>query len=30
MELCVVLRKRDDPSLLSERSVLLEFLTTVT
>ena len=26
-ELCVVLKKRDDPSLPSERSVLLEFLT---
>ena len=28
-ELCVELRKRDDPSLPSERSVLLEFLTTL-
>ena len=29
MELCAVLQKRDDPSLPSERSVLLEFLTTL-
>ena len=29
MELCAVLKKRDDPSLPSERSVLLEFLTTL-
>ena len=29
MELCAVLEKRDDPSLPSERSVLLEFLTTL-
>ena len=29
MELCTVLQKRDDPSLPSERSVLLEFLTTL-
>ena len=29
MELCDVLQKRDDPSLPSERSVLLEFLTTL-
>ena len=29
MELCEVLRKRDDPSLPSEKSVLLEFLTTL-
>ena len=28
-ELCAVLQKRDDPSLPSERSVLLEFLTTL-
>ena len=28
-ELCIELRKRDDPSLPSERSVLLEFLTTL-
>ena len=28
-ELCVVLKKRDEPSLPSERSVLLEFLTTL-
>ena len=28
-ELCAVLEKRDDPSLPSERSVLLEFLTTL-
>ena len=28
-ELCVVLKKRDDPSLPSERSVLLEFLITL-
>ena len=28
-ELCVELKKRDDPSLPSERSVLLEFLTTL-
>ena len=29
MDLCDVLQKRDDPSLPSERSVLLEFLTTL-
>ena len=29
MELCAELQKRDDPSLPSERSVLLEFLTTL-
>ena len=29
MELCAVLRKRDDPSLPSERSMLLEFVTTL-
>ena len=29
MELCAVLQKRNDPSLPSERSVLLEFLTTL-
>ena len=29
MELCAVLQKRDDPSLPSERSVLLEFVTTL-
>ena len=29
MELCDVLQKRGDPSLPSERSVLLEFLTTL-
>ena len=29
MELCAILQKHDDPSLPSERSVLLEFLTTL-
>ena len=29
MELCAVLQKRDDPSLPSERSMLLEFVTTL-
>ena len=29
MELCAILQKREDPSLPSERSVLLEFLTTL-
>ena len=29
MELCAVLQKRDDPSLPSQKSVLLEFLTTL-
>ena len=29
MKLCIILRERDDPSLPSERSILLQFLTTL-